>query len=117
MEKDLLDHFRRKLLEEKEKIEKSLNIFFEKNKPGNMDSESSYDQHMAELGSDAREREKSFYFASSEGRYLYHIMEALRRLNSGNYGSCETCGKQINPERLNFVPTARLCIACKNMES
>ena len=35
---------------------------------------------MADQGTDAMEREKAFLFASQEGRFLWHIDEALRRL-------------------------------------
>ena len=41
---------------------------------------SSYSFHMADQGTDAMEREKQFLFASQEGRYLWHVNEALRRL-------------------------------------
>jgi RNA polymerase-binding protein DksA len=77
---------------------------------------SMYSYHMADLGTDAMEREKSFYFASKTGRFLYHIDEALRRIENNTYGMCHGCGKQINPERLKAVPHARFCINCKEKE-
>lgn len=77
---------------------------------------STYSYHMADQGTDSMEREKSFYFASKTGRFLYHIDEALRRINDKTYGICHQCGKQINPERLEAVPHARLCISCKEEE-
>ena len=49
---------------------------------------SSYSFHMADQGTDAMEREKQFLFASQEGRYLWHVNEALRRL----YGTPEKFG-------------------------
>ena len=36
---------------------------------------STYSYHMADQGTDAMEREKSFYFASKSGRFLYHLDE------------------------------------------
>ncbi len=77
---------------------------------------SSYSYHMADLGTDAMEREKTFYFASKSGRLLYHIDQALRRVRTKNYGKCEECGEEINRERLVAVPHARLCIKCKELE-
>ncbi len=77
---------------------------------------SSYSYHMADQGTDAMEREKTFYFASKSGRLLYHIDQALRRVRSKTYGKCEECGEQINRERLEAVPHARLCINCKELE-
>ncbi len=77
---------------------------------------SSYSYHMADQGTDAMEREKTFYFASKSGRLLYHIDQALRRVRNKTYGKCEECGEQINRERLEAVPHARLCIKCKELE-
>ena len=77
---------------------------------------SSYSYHMADQGTDAMEREKTFYFASKSGRLLYHIDEALRRIRNKTYGKCESCGEQIGLERLLAVPHARLCISCKETE-
>lgn len=77
---------------------------------------SSYSYHMADQGTDAMEREKTFYFASKSGRLLYHIDQALRRVRNKSYGKCEQCGEQINRERLEAVPHARLCLKCKELE-
>jgi DnaK suppressor protein len=41
------------------------------------------------------------------------VVAALSRLDEGGYGICESCGNQISPERLEALPTARLCLACK----
>ena len=77
---------------------------------------SAYAYHMADLGTDAMEREKTFLLASKSGRLLYHIDEALRRIRSNAYGKCHTCGQPIAKTRLQAVPHARLCIACKELE-
>jgi DnaK suppressor protein len=77
---------------------------------------SSYSTHMADQGTDADEREKAFLFASKSGRLLYHIDEALRRIKDKTYGKCVECGQQISTARLEAVPHARLCIACKEKE-
>ena len=65
---------------------------------------------MADVGTDAMEREKAFLFASAEGRMLLEINEALRRLYRGEYGICEICGKPIARARLEAMPHARLCV-------
>jgi RNA polymerase-binding transcription factor DksA len=73
---------------------------------------------MADQGTDAMEREKQFLFASQEGRYLWHVNEALRRLYGapGRFGKCEQCGEEIGFDRLDALPHARLCIKCKAKE-
>ncbi len=57
-------------------------------------------------------------FASKEGRLLYHIDQALRRLykTPESYGVCEECGTNVSEERLDALPHARLCIGCKERE-
>src|SRR5574341_1023134 len=77
---------------------------------------SSHAFHMADQGTDAMEREMAFMFASKSGRLVYHIEEALRRIDSGTYGICSQCHKPISATRLKAVPHARLCIKCKESE-
>jgi RNA polymerase-binding protein DksA len=77
---------------------------------------SSYSFHMADQGTDAMEREKTFHFASKSQRFLYHIDEALRRIKDKTYGKCIKCGDSISPDRLKALPHARFCIKCKEEE-
>jgi RNA polymerase-binding protein DksA len=77
---------------------------------------SGYSFHMADAGTDAYEREKAFLLASSEGRNLLEINDALRRLYRGEYGVCESCGSPIAKARLEAMPNARLCVSCKEKE-
>jgi DnaK suppressor protein len=41
------------------------------------------------------------------------VSDALRRIDEGVYGKCELCGEAIPIERLEAIPTARLCVSCK----
>jgi RNA polymerase-binding protein DksA len=40
------------------------------------------------------------------------IRQALQKLEEGRYGTCESCGEPIDPERLEALPLAALCIKC-----
>src|SRR5256712_12813559 len=76
----------KRLLEERARVIKELGHYGESFNSSLQASDgdlSSYSCHMADQGTDAMEREKQFLFASQEGRYLWHVNEALRRL----YGS------------------------------
>jgi RNA polymerase-binding protein DksA len=119
MEKERINYFEKKLLTEREKIRTHLSrlqdTLFKKSQR-DAAGEKAYSQHMAELGSDEHEREQGYQLATSEGRYLYHVDEALRRIQNGTYGLCERCKKEIDGERLEVVPTARFCINCKRLE-
>ena len=37
---------------------------------------------------------------------------ALQRIESGDYGKCIKCGKQITPGRLEFNPVSLKCVNC-----
>lgn len=40
------------------------------------------------------------------------LQTALSKVREGTYGQCERCGRQINPERLEILPTTTLCADC-----
>jgi lipoprotein signal peptidase/RNA polymerase-binding transcription factor DksA len=76
-------YFEKRLLEERKRVLKELGHHGETFGASQQESDgdlSSYSFHMADQGTDAMEREKAFLFASQEGRFLWHIDEALRRL-------------------------------------
>jgi len=119
-EKDL-KHFEERLLRERSRAMKEIGYYdesFSETPQGSDGDLSAYSFHMADQGTDAMEREKAFLFASKEGRYLYHIDEALRRLykTPEKYGICQECGTEIVWERLDALPHTRFCIECKERE-
>lgn len=75
---------------------------------------SAYAFHMADLGTDAQEREMAFLFVAREGQYLEKLEMALRRIEEGTYGICRTCTQLIDKERLKAVPVATQCFTCKS---
>src|ERR1700690_1616724 len=111
-----LEHFKVIIMEKRKEILEELQIL----KESMMDvttgeyanENSTYSMHM-EQGTDAMEREKTFLFASREGKFLNYLEDALRRIEKGTYGFCTDCGKLIEKERLEAVPHAQLCIRCK----
>lgn len=40
------------------------------------------------------------------------ILDALRRMEAGTYGTCVTCGKDIPGSRLEAIPEAAECVEC-----
>ncbi|MBN2185099.1 MAG: TraR/DksA C4-type zinc finger protein [Candidatus Krumholzibacteriota bacterium] len=112
-----LKTYREKLLAERERIIRELGRIEETiNEETNLQdgSKRSYSNHLADLGTDFMEKEKNFYYASQEGHYLRSLDEALERMDRGTYGKCEACEDLISFKRLDAVPGARLCIACKS---
>ncbi len=51
-----------------------------------------------------------------ERRLIKKIDEALKEIESGGYGFCESCGIEIGVRRLEARPTATLCIDCKTLD-
>ena len=119
--KKQIEHIQKRLLRERDRALRSLGQFDElaKSSADQQDSDMySYSDHMADLGTDAMEREKMLLFASKEGRYLYRVEEALRRLykDPDTFGTCHSCGNLIDFERLDALPHARYCLDCKLKE-
>lgn len=44
---------------------------------------------------------------------LRQVHEALDRLQTGDYGVCQSCEEDIPAKRLNALPWARYCVPCQ----
>jgi DnaK suppressor protein len=44
---------------------------------------------------------------------LRNARAALRRIEEGNFGTCQECNENIHPKRLAAVPWASFCIRCQ----
>ena len=51
-----------------------------------------------------------------ELNHLKKIEGALKKMEEGTYGECESCGEQIGVARLMARPVAQLCIDCKTAQ-
>ena len=74
--------------------------------------------HMADAGSDTQEAEKDFANITRESGQLAAIDDALLllRRQPEAYRKCERCGTEIELERLDTIPWARLCAGCARGE-
>lgn len=107
--KELITEKRKEILEELETLKASM---MDVQTGEYVTENSTYSLHM-EQGTDTMEREKTFLFASREGKFLNYLDDALKRIEKGEYGFCTDCGSLIDKERLEAVPHAQLCIKCK----
>jgi DnaK suppressor protein len=122
-----LEHFEKLLLEKRAKLIEELgyiedsNLFqSQKDQGGEL---SGYSNHMADAAADYTSLETNFDLAEREGKYLVYLNEALDRVKEGTYGICKDCMDEplnlcptcplIPKERLEAVPTATKCVACK----
>ena len=68
----------------------------------------------ADVASQTFERELQFEMEDSERVILDDIEAALRKIEKGEFGICESCRKSISVQRLKAMPWARYCIACQS---
>lgn len=78
--------------------------------------ENNYRDHMADQGTATFTRELDLTLEDEAKDSLSEIDAALQRIDQGRYGVCKRCGKDIPVARLRAVPSADLCIACKELE-
>jgi DnaK suppressor protein len=50
--------------------------------------------------------------AQNEAVLLELVEEALERIEDGTFGTCQRCGGEIEPKRLDAIPYTPYCIAC-----
>ncbi len=74
---------------------------------------SGYAYHMADVASDAYDREFSLGLAANERQSLYELEDAIKKIEEGTFGICEECKSLISKTRLKVVPFARLCVKCQ----
>lgn len=74
---------------------------------------SSYAYHQADQGSDTNLMEQTVMMMEQERDKIRLLNDALHRLYDGIYGICEMCGENIGEARLEMIPYAKYCIACK----
>jgi DnaK suppressor protein len=71
---------------------------------------SAIDQHPGDIGTETFEREKDFSLLEQLEAEIGDLDAALRKIDEGTYGTCEVCGREIEPDRLEAMPGTRTCI-------
>ena len=117
------EELKKKLLKEKENVEKQLKKFATKDQ----NLKDDWDTRFPLFGGD-----KSGSIALEEGAdeveeyntllpiehslelYLRDINLALKKIETEKYGFCEKCGKEISIERLKAYPEVRFCLECQD---
>ncbi|OGZ67900.1 MAG: hypothetical protein A3D44_00110 [Candidatus Staskawiczbacteria bacterium RIFCSPHIGHO2_02_FULL_42_22] len=116
MEKKVLSQLEEKLRQEKSTLEQELESFAtkDKNVKDNWDVKhaSAEDTDMEEKADEMEEYDNLLSLEHSLELKLKEVNEALEKIKHGGYGTCEKCGKEIELERLEAYPEAKLCIGC-----
>ncbi len=125
-----LDHFKQIILEKRDEIIEQLqNLKDQMLDPTTgeyINENSPYSLHMAEQGTDAMEREKTFLYAQRENKFLGYLEDALKRIEAGTYGICVECVEEpqhlcdtcplVPKARLEAVPHSQLCLPMKQKQ-
>jgi DnaK suppressor protein len=58
---------------------------------------------------------KEFMFNKSDGdrQLLQEVVDALRRLDEGDFGKCMNCEEEVEQKRLEAVPWSPFCLSCQ----
>lgn len=116
MAKNKQDFFKRRLFEEKEKVMNIIDKMNNVEEFGSMDEYytelSFYDNHPADLGTELFMMEQDKGLINKLNDTLYEIDSSIEDVETGNYGFCTSCGKEIHKARLELIPYLKLCIDC-----
>ncbi|MDB1935340.1 MAG: TraR/DksA C4-type zinc finger protein [Clostridium sp.] len=121
MNKEELTYYKNKLNQEKKRITDLINQL-DDNGVTRFNAEvaselSFYDNHPSDIASETFEVEKGRALEANERALLDKIDDAVRAIDEGSYGKCQKCGKEIDKERLDFLPYALNCIECEEVVS
>ena len=121
MNKEQLNFYKNKLNEEKRRVN---GIIEQLNNNGmtkynaEVSSELSfYDNHPADIATEVSQIGIGRALEANEVSLLDKINSALTSIDEGSYGKCKNCGKDIDEERLKFLPYAENCINCQDVIS
>jgi RNA polymerase-binding protein DksA len=85
--------------------------------PDSDDLGADLDRGFADSAHSTAERARLVALVEELRQNLRDVDHALGKIERGGYGVCERCGHPIGAERLEAIPWARLCIACKQKAS
>jgi DnaK suppressor protein len=111
MEVKKLDYFRDKLLQK----QLSLTDMVQRTEGYGREKDQNT-QDMADMAVESYTKEFLFGKSSGDRHILQLISEAIDRIDDKSYGTCVNCENEINPKRLDAVPSAQLCIQCQGLQ-
>jgi DnaK suppressor protein len=109
MDKKKLEQFKKRLEERQAMLRRNVS----RNQQDGRQSDEDTAQDIADRAASSYNKEFLFHQSSSERQTLLMVEGALDRIREGTFGLCISCGKEINPKRLEAVPWTRHCIECQ----
>jgi len=109
MEKKKLDYFKKRLESRQQELRRTV---IRTEQDGRTTDEDSA-QDIADRAASSYTKEFLFHQSNNDRQLLQMVEGALSRIREGSFGECISCGKEINPKRLEAVPWTRHCIECQ----
>jgi RNA polymerase-binding protein DksA len=109
-----LNEYKNKLLALKEEIFNQIKEISEDTlHKSQTDATGENSAYTLDAASDNYDREFNFRLVSSDRELLLEIDAALKKIESGDYGVCVMCDKNIGRTRLSVIPYVTHCRQCK----
>jgi len=108
LRKEKLEEFRIQLLDRKQAIIADLHQATE----DLINDDIAYSDVVDQASADT-DKTLTVQMKNRERDVLVEINEALRRIEVGLFGECESCGEAISDARMKVNPSTTLCIDCK----
>jgi RNA polymerase-binding transcription factor DksA len=109
-QRNVLERERATYLEQANSLQEEAELLVAEMEPGDIQ----FDEESGEGGTVAVDRERDLTLSAQALEAVEEINAALAKIDSGKYGVCEGCGELIPKLRLEALPYARLCMACKS---
>jgi len=109
MDKKKLEYFRKRLETRQDELRRMVS---RTEQDGRTVDEGSA-QDIADRAASSYTKEFLFHQSNNDRQLLQMVENALSRIREGSFGECISCGKEINPKRLEAVPWTRHCIECQ----
>lgn len=106
-DKAFFDHFRNKLLEQRQQITRRLDELREE-----LQGIEETPRELEEWAQEEKDRDILIRLEDRETEELRKIQAALGLIDQKEYGYCQVCGKPIPRARLEELPTAFRCVDC-----
>ena len=113
MDSDFKEKMNKALLQIKEEI---INNLISENDSFKSLVEDIDPKDLVDIAADDIDRKMLEAVSAQDIKKLRSIDAALSRIQNGRYGICMKCGKKIPKERLEAIPYAMMCIACKTSD-
>jgi DnaK suppressor protein len=109
MDKKKLEAFKKRLEQRQQELRRMVSRTQQDGRSADEDTA----QDIADKAASSYNKEFLFHQSNNDRQLLQMVEGALARIREGNFGECISCGKEINPKRLEAVPWTRHCIECQ----